>query len=150
KEIRDKYISPHLTTEFAIMYLPTEGLYAEICREPGLLEKLRKEFKILPAGPVTLSPFLNMIKMGYVTLNMQKKSSEVWAVLEEVRSEFAKFSDALTKVQDKIQGADKELNTLINTRTNAMNRKLNKFEALPHPEGSAGLPKDSNGSLLGE
>lgn len=122
KDISTKYIDVPNTTEFAIMFLPTEGLYSEVVRM-GLIEELQRE-KINIAGPTTMAALLNSLQMGFKTLAVQKKSAEVWKVLAEVKTEFAKFSDKLKKTQDSISKAQKELDNLAGTRMNAMNRKL--------------------------
>ncbi len=122
KDIRTKYIDVPRTTEFAIMFLPLEGLYAEIVRE-GLVEELQKE-KINIAGPTTMAALLNSLQMGFKTLAIQKSSGQVWKVLEEVKTEFGKFGEVLAKTQDRMRMASEELDKLIGTRTNMINRKL--------------------------
>ncbi len=130
KTIRDKYIDPPNTTDFAIMFLPVESLYAEILKHPGTFEKLQRDYHITITGPTTLSALLNSLQMGFRTLAVQKRSSEVWKVLSEVKTEFGKFSDHLVKVHNQINTASGSLDTLINTRTNVMERKLRKVENL--------------------
>lgn len=130
KDISTKYIDVPNTTEFAIMFLPTEGLYSEVVRM-GLIEELQRE-KINIAGPTTMAALLNSLQMGFKTLAVQKKSAEVWKVLAEVKTEFAKFSDVLKKTQDNIAKAQKELDTLAGTRMNAMNRKLRDVSTLDY------------------
>ena len=110
------------TTEFAIMFLPTEGLYAEVVRY-GLVEELQKE-KINIAGPTTMAALLNSLQMGFQTLAIQQHSAQVWKVLEEVKTEFGKFEAVLAKTQDRMRQASDELDKLVGTRTNAINRKL--------------------------
>ncbi len=122
KDISTKYIDVPNTTEFAIMFLPTEGLYSEVVRM-GLIEELQRE-KINIAGPTTMAALLNSLQMGFKTLAVQKKSAEVWKVLAEVKTEFAKFSDSLEKTKRIMSKAQDELNTLSGTRMNVMNRKL--------------------------
>ena len=122
KDIGTKYIDVPNTTEFAIMFLPTEGLYSEVVRM-GLIEELQRE-KINIAGPTTMAALLNSLQMGFKTLAVQKKSAEVWKVLAEVKTEFAKFSDSLEKTKRIMSKAQDELNTLSGTRMNVMNRKL--------------------------
>lgn len=130
KEIRDKYIDPPKTTDFAIMFLPTEGLYAEVLRQPGQVEKIQQNYRIVIAGPTTLSAILSSLRIGFRTLAIEKRSSEVWKILATVKMEFGKFGDMLTKVK-------KQLNTVSNTieqtgvRTRAMERKLRDVEKLP-------------------
>ena len=122
KDISTKYIDVPNTTEFAIMFLPTEGLYSEVVRM-GLIEELQRE-KINIAGPTTMAALLNSLQMGFKTLAVQKKSAEVWKVLAEVKTEFAKFSDSLEKTKRIMSKAQDELNTLSGARMNVMNRKL--------------------------
>lgn len=130
KEIADKYLDPPGTTDFAIMFLPTEGLYAEILRQPGLIEKLQQTFRVVVAGPTTLSAILSSLRMGFRTLAIEKRSSEVWNVLAAVKTEFGKFGDVLAKVKNPLDAAS---NTIDQTgvRTRAMKRKLREVEQLP-------------------
>jgi DNA recombination protein RmuC len=130
RDIARKYIAPPKTTNFAIMYLPTEGLYAEVLRRPGLIEALQREHRVTIAGPTTLSATLNSLQMGFRTLAIQKRSSEVWEVLGAVKTEFGTYADILGKVQKKLQEAS---NTVENglTRTRAIQRKLKNVEELP-------------------
>ena len=131
KTISEKYIYPPNTTNFAIMFLPTEGLYSEALREHGLFEKLQQDYKITIAGPTTLIAILNSLSMGFKTLAIEKKSSQVWQILEEVKTEFNKFSDTLQKVKRQLETASKSLDET-DTRTRAVNRKLDKIEQLPN------------------
>ena len=130
KEIADKYLDPPGTTDFAIMFLPTEGLYAEILRQPGLMEKLQQTVRVVVAGPTTLSAILSSLRMGFRTLAIEKRSSEVWHVLAAVKTEFGKFGDVLAKVKNHLDAAS---NTIDQTgvRTRAMKRKLREVEQLP-------------------
>jgi DNA recombination protein RmuC len=130
KEIRDKYLNPPDTTDFAIMFLPTEGLYAEVLRQPGQVEKIQQDYRIVVAGPTTLSAILSSLRVGFRTLAIEKRSSEVWKVLSAVKTEFGKFGDVLTKVQRQLNTAS---NTIEQTgmRTRAMERKLRAVEELP-------------------
>jgi DNA recombination protein RmuC len=137
KSIHEKYIDPPRTTEFAILFLPTEGLYAEIVQNVELFTALQRDFRITVTGPTTLAAFLNALQMGFKTLAIEKRSVEVWKVLGAVKTEFNKFSDALAKTQDKIRAADKELDTLVGTRTNVMKRQLRQVEELPEAEAEA-------------
>jgi len=130
KTISDKYIDPPHTTDFAIMFLPVESLYAEVLRHPGTFEKLQREYHITVTGPTTLSALLNSLQMGFRTLAVQKRSSEVWKVLSGVKTEFGKFSEHLSKVHKQINTASGTLDTLISTRTNALERKLRSVESL--------------------
>lgn len=130
KDIRDKYLNPPKTTDFAIMFLPTEGLYAEVLRQPGLPDRLQQECRVVPAGPTTLTALLNSLRMGFRTLAIEKRSSEVWHVLAAVKTEFGKFGDVLSKVKKQLTTAS---NTIDDTtkRTRAMARKLKDVEELP-------------------
>ena len=130
KEIRDKYIDPPKTTDFAVMFLPTEGLYAEVLRQPGQVEKIQQDYRIVIAGPTTLSAILNSLRVGFRTLAIEKRSSEVWKVLAAVKTEFGKFGDMLNKVKRQLKTAS---NTIDQTevRTRAMERKLRAVEGLP-------------------
>lgn len=131
KDIRDKYIDPPHTTDFGIMFLPIEGLFAEVVRQPELVALLQREFKIIVTGPTTLAAMLNSLQMGFKTLAIQKRSSEVWQILGAVKTEFGKFGDVLEKAQKKINEANKELDTLVGTRTRVMLSKLKQVEELP-------------------
>ena len=130
KTISDKYLDPPNTTDFGIMFLPVESLYAEVLKHPGTFEKLQRDYHITVTGPTTLSALLNSLQMGFRTLAVQKRSSEVWKVLSGVKTEFGKFSEHLTKVHKQISTASGSLDTLISTRTNAMERKLRSVETL--------------------
>ncbi|MDR3224874.1 MAG: DNA recombination protein RmuC, partial [Clostridiales Family XIII bacterium] len=133
RTIHDKYIDPPHTTDFAVMFLPTEGLYAEVVNL-GLIEDLQRLYKIVIAGPSTMVATLNSFQMGFKTLAIQKRSSEVWNVLGGVKTEFEKFGGVLEKARTKLQQADTELDSLIGTRTNAINRKLRNVTALKEPD----------------
>jgi DNA recombination protein RmuC len=124
KDICDKYIDPPHTTDFGILFLPIEGLYAEVIRNTELFEKLQRQYKITLVGPTTLATILNSFKMGFNTLVMNKKSSEVWKVLEGVKSEFQKFGGILEKVDKQLTTASNTLGSLKTTRVNAIERKL--------------------------
>jgi DNA recombination protein RmuC len=124
-----KYINVPETTPFAIMFLPFEGLYAEVARDNNLLESLQKEFSVTVAGPTNLSAILTSFQMGFRTLAIQKKGSDVWKVLGEVKTEFGKFGDMLEKAKGKIAGGLEDMDKLITTRTNVINRKLRDVEA---------------------
>jgi DNA recombination protein RmuC len=130
KTIRAKYISPPATTDFAILFLPTEGLYAEIIRRPGLFESLQREQRVTIAGPTTLSALLNSLQMGFRTLAIQQRSSEVWQTLSAVKNEFGKFGDVLVMVRKKLDEAGKHLDNT-SKRTRAIERKLRDVEILP-------------------
>lgn len=130
KSITEKYVEPPYTTDFAILFLPTEGLYAEVLRRPGLIESLQRDFRVTLAGPTTLMAMLNSLQMGFRTLALEKRSSEVWQVLGAVKTEFGKFGDVLARVKEQTQSV---LNTLdkAQTRSNVMHRALRQVEALP-------------------
>ncbi len=129
KDIHDKYIEPPYTTDFGIMFLPFEGLYAEVVRR-GLLEVLQRDYKVNIAGPTTMAALLNSLQMGFRTLAIQKRSGEVWNVLGAVKTEFDKFGDVLESAQSRINQANAELDKLIGTRTRAIQRKLKNVESL--------------------
>ncbi|UDG83196.1 DNA recombination protein RmuC [Candidatus Vallotia lariciata] len=130
KAITDKYVSPPYTTDFALLFLPTEGLYAEILRRPGLTDTLQRDYRVMIAGPTTLAALLNSLQMGFRTLAIEKRSSEVWQVLGAVKTEFGKFGDVLTKTKNQLATVAKSIE-LAETRTRQMNRKLRDVEALP-------------------
>jgi DNA recombination protein RmuC len=134
KDIHDKYLAPPFTTDFGILFLPTEGLYAEVLRRPGLVDDLQRTYRVSVAGPTTLTALLNSLQMGFRTLAIEKRSSEVWRVLGAVKGEFLKFGEVFERVQRKIEDADKILKSA-EVRTRAMNRKLRSVEALPEAEG---------------
>ncbi len=129
KDIREKYVEPPYTTNFGVLFLPFEGLYAEVVNL-GLLERLQREYQINIAGPSTMAALLNSLQMGFKTLAIQKRSNEVWTVLGAVKSEFDKFGDALAKMQLKMRQTDDEFEKLIGTRTRAIQRKLRSVQVL--------------------
>ena len=139
KSIADKYLEPPHTTDFAILFLPTEGLYAEVLRRPGLMEALQRDHRVTLAGPTNLMAMLNALQMGFRTLALEKRSSEVWQVLGAVKTEFGKFGDVLTRVRNQTQTV---LNTLdqAQTRSNVMHRALRQVDALPEADAQALLP----------
>ena len=128
KDIRDKYIDPPNTTEFAIMFLPTEGLYAEAVSR-GMVEVLQREYKVNLAGPSTMAALLNSLQMGFKTLAVQKRSAEVWKILGSVKTEFDKFNDVLVITQQRLDQANQELDKLVGVRTRQIRRKLSSVEA---------------------
>ncbi len=146
KDIRDKYIDPPNTTEFGIMFLPTEGLYAEAVSR-GMVEVLQREYKINIAGPSTMAALLNSLQMGFKTLAVQKRSAEVWKILGSVKTEFDKFNDVLVMTQQRLDQANQELDKLVGVRTRQIRRKLSSVEAntlsLDSPE--LGLPSLEDG-----
>ena len=134
KTIKDKYLDPPNTTDFGIMFLPLEGLFAEVVRQPDLVTELQRNYKIILTGPTTLAAMLNSLQMGFKTLAIQKRSSEVWQILGAVKTEFGKFGQVLEKTQKKLNDANKDLDALIGTRTRMMLSKLKKIEQLPSSE----------------
>ncbi len=134
KDIRDKYLDPPFTTDFAIMFLPFESIYAEVIRRSALVDQLRDEYKITVAGPTTLMAILNSLQMGFRTLSIQKRSSEVWKVLSTVKTEFGKFGGLLEKAQKNIQTGLGQLDDVVGTRTRAIQRQLNNVETIPSIE----------------
>lgn len=134
KDIRDKYIDPPNTTEFGILFLPTEGLYAEVIKRQQLVEDLQRDFKINITGPTTLIALLNSLQMGFKTLAIEKHSSQVWKVLGAVKTEFSKFETVLNAAQTKLNQASSEIDKLVGTRTRQINRKLESVEKLSHDQ----------------
>jgi len=130
KDISQKYIEPPKTTDFAIMYLPTEGLYSEVLRRPGLVEALQQKHRVTVSGPTTLAAILNSLQMGFRTLAIQKRSSEVWEVLSTVKTQFGKYADILDKVQEKLRQADIVVEDGLR-RTRVIQGKLKSVEELP-------------------
>jgi DNA recombination protein RmuC len=143
KSMVEKYVEPPYTTDFAILFLPTEGLYAEVLRRPGLMESLQRDHRITLAGPTTLLAMLSSLQMGFRTLALEKRSSEVWQVLGAVKTEFEKFGGVLAKVKSQTQTV---LNTLDNaeTRSRAMGRVLKQVEALPETQAQTLIPFDKD------
>lgn len=135
KDIHTKYIEPPYTTDFGIMFLPFEGLYAEVVRR-GMLEVLQREYKVNIAGPTTMAALLNSLQMGFKTLAIQKHSGEVWEVLGAVKTEFGNFSKVLESARKRLRLADEDLEKLVGTRTRAIERKLRGVESLSAPESS--------------
>ena len=134
KDIANKYIDPPNTTDFGIMFLPTEGLFAEVIRQPDMITFLQREYKIVITGPTTLAAMLNSLQMGFKTLAIQKRSSEVWNVLASVKKEFNTFGGVLEKAQKKINEANNEIENLVGTRTRMMQSKLKNVEQLELPD----------------
>ncbi len=136
RSIRDKYLAPPDTTDFGIMFLPTEGLYAEVLRRPGLFEELQREYKVIITGPTTLAALLNSLQMGFRTLAIEKRSSEVWTLLGAVKTEFSTFGAILEKTSKKLQEAGNSIDAAA-TRSRAIQRKLRDVQALPAVEAAA-------------
>ena len=137
KDIRDKYLAPGHTTDFGVMFLPVEGLYAEVVRR-GTAERLQREYKIVVAGPTTMAALLNSLQMGFKTLAIQKRSSEVWKVLGSVKAEFDTFGQALAQTQNRLNQASSELENLVGVRTRQIQRKLQQVTLLPGEEETSG------------
>lgn len=133
RSIRDKYVAPPHTTDFALLYLPTEGLYAEALRRPGLADTLQRDWRVSLTGPTTLAALLNSLQMGFRTLAIEQRSAEVWAVLGAVKTEFGKFGEALAHTRKKLDEASNSISKA-ETRTRQLSRKLREVEALPAGE----------------
>ena len=131
RDIRDKYLDPPYTTDFGIMFLPFENIYAEVIRRTALVEQLQREFRVIVTGPTTLGAILNSLQMGFRTLAIEKRSSEVWTVLAAVKTEFGKFGGMLEKVQKNLETAGSQLDEVIGKRTRAIERKLRNVQELP-------------------
>ncbi|HWU98603.1 MAG TPA: DNA recombination protein RmuC [Oxalicibacterium sp.] len=147
KKIAEKYLSPPLTTDFAILFLPTEGLYAEVMRRPGLADDLQRTHRVSIAGPSTLSALLNSLQMGFRTLALEKRSSEVWQVLGAVKTEFGKFGEVLSATKATLERAAKNIEQA-ETRSRQMSRKLKSVEALPSETAQQLLGGEPLGDLL--
>lgn len=145
KKISSKYVSPPHTTDFAILFLPTEGLFAEVARISGLVEALQNEYRIVVAGPTTLAAMLNSLRLGFRTLAIEKRSSEVWGILGSVKTEFQKFGDIVDATKKSIDAAAKKFDE-VGRRTRAVQRKLRDVEVLPAATQPAALPAEE---LLG-
>jgi len=130
KDIFDKYLDPPHTTDFAILYLPVEGLYAEIAQKPGLVDSLQRQYRVTISGPTTITAILNSFQMGFRTLAVEKRSSEVWMVLNSIKKEFGIFGDLLTKTQKKLQEASNVIEDA-NSKSHTIVSKLNKVQSLP-------------------
>ena len=140
KSIADSYLAPPHTTDFAILFLPTEGLYAEVLRRPGLMDTLQRDYRVTLAGPTTLLAMLNSLHMGFRTLALEQQASEVWKVLGAVKTEFDRYGDWVEKVREQVQKAADTLDRA-DTRSRQMRRALKNVEALPEGEAQALLPK---------
>lgn len=143
KDIRDKYIDPPYTTDFGIMFLPVEGLYAEVVRRTSLIETLQREYKIVITGPTTLAAILNSLQMGFRTLAIEKRSSEVWKILGAVKTEFTRFGDVLKKAQEKITKAGEDIDQLVGTRTRKIQNRLRAIQELPYVESNLVLDEEN-------
>jgi DNA recombination protein RmuC len=135
RAIREKYIDPPHTTDFGIMFLPVEGLYAEVLRRPGLCDSLQREYRIVVTGPTTLAALLNSLQMGFRTLAIEKRSSEVWELLGAVKTQFGKFGEVLAKTKKKLQEASNTIDQA-EVRTRVITRKLSKVQELPNSDSA--------------
>ncbi|MGL5546992.1 MAG: DNA recombination protein RmuC [Tannerellaceae bacterium] len=144
KDISDKYLAPPYTTDFGIMFLPFEGIYAEVVRRSALLEDLQRNYKVVVTGPTTLAAILNSLQMGFRTLAIQKHSSEVWAILGAVKKEFDNFGGMLEKAQKNIQTASGQIEEVLGKRTRAIQRRLKSVDSLSEKEARAILPEIGN------
>ncbi|MDE0560897.1 DNA recombination protein RmuC [Algoriphagus sp. NF] len=135
-DIRSKYLNPPYTTDFAILFLPVESLYAEVLRHPGLAQEIQQEYKVLVTGPTTLSAILNSLQMGFKTLAIQQRSSEVWQILGAVKTEFSKFGTLIERTQKKLQEANDDLDKLVGVRTRVIQRKLKDVQEIPQDDSN--------------
>ncbi|MDR2035768.1 MAG: DNA recombination protein RmuC [Coriobacteriales bacterium] len=150
RSIRDKYINPPTTTDFAIMFVPTEGLYAEVLRTPGLFEELQRDHRVTVVGPTNLVAFLSSLQMGFRTLAIEKRSSEVWKLLGAVKTDFGRYEVLLDNVQKKLDQASKEIGK-VSDKTRTINRRLNKVQELPESESLPLLEEgDDSEEIIGE
>ena len=144
KDIRDKYIDPPNTTDFGLMFLPTEGIYAEVLKNQNLVELIQREYKVNITGPTTLVALLNRLQMGFRSLAIEKHSSEVWKILGAVKTEFSKFETVLNSAQNKLNQASSEIDKLVGTRTRQINRKLKNIDKLSFEDTDAYLPQEDS------
>lgn len=150
RDIRDKYIDPPNTTDFALLFLPFEGIYAEVIRRSALIDQLQNEYKVAVTGPTTLAAYLNSLQMGFRTLALQQRSSEVWQVLGAVKTEFEKFGGLLEKAQKNIHTASDTVDELLGKRTRAIARRLKNVEGLSPADTKTILPEIGNGEYTEE
>jgi DNA recombination protein RmuC len=143
KDVQTKYTDPPATTDFAILFIPVEGLYAELVRA-GMVEELQREYKVTLAGPTTMSALLNSLQMGFRTLAIQKRSGEVWKVLGKVKTEFDTFASVLEATQNRLNQANAELDKLVGVRTRQIQRTLKNVESLPIDNSMAALQEDND------
>ena len=144
KDIRDKYIDPPNTTDFGLMFLPTEGIYAEVLKNQSLVEFIQREYKVNITGPTTLVALLNSLQMGFRSLAIEKHSSEVWKILGAVKTEFSKFETVLNSAQNKLNQASSEIDKLVGTRTRQINRKLKNIDKLSFEDTDTYLPQEDS------
>ncbi len=151
RDIRDKYLNPPVTTDFALLFLPVEGLYAEVLRDPALFEQLRRQYQVVVVGPTTVSAILNSLQLGFRTLAIEKRTGEVWKILSAVKNEFGKFGKVLEHTQKKLQEASNSIETASH-RSRQIQRKLNKVQELPVEEAAQvlALEEDSDFSSAAE
>ena len=142
KDIKEKYVCPPYTTNFAVMFLPIEGLYAEVVKL-GLVEQLQGRYSVTVAGPTTMAALLNSLQMGFQTLSLQKKTSEVWEVLGSVKTEFDRFNEILTQIQNRLNAANVDLDKLIGVRSRAITRSLKEVtDSLPSSHNRKSLESE--------
>jgi DNA recombination protein RmuC len=144
--IKEKYVDPPHTTDFGIMFLPVEGLYAEVLRRPGLCDFLQRQYRIVVTGPTTLAALLNSLQMGFRTLAIEKRSSEVWELLGAVKTEFGKFGDVLAKTKKKLQEASNTIDKA-EVRTRAIERKLRDVQEIPQGEVAGVISEDDGAEI---
>jgi DNA recombination protein RmuC len=140
KAIKEKYVAPPHTTDFALLFLPTEGLYAEVLRRPALVEAMQRDHKVVLVGPTTLAAILNSLQMGFRTLAIEQRSTEVWRLLNEVKKQFGLFGDLLVKVDEKLRQASNTIGDATK-RTRVIQSRLSAVEALPEQEAALLLPE---------
>jgi len=143
RTIREKYVAPPHTTDYAILFVPSEGLYAEMLRRPGLFDSLHREHRIVLAGPTTLTAILSSLQAGHRSFALEKRSTEVWEVLGAVKTEFARFGEILAKTKKKLDEASNTIDDA-QRRTHAMSRQLRSVEALPEQRTQSLLPLDED------
>ncbi len=143
KDIKTKYVNPPKTTNFAVMFLPVEGLYAEVAKM-GLIEELQQTYSVTIAGPTTMSALLNSFQMGFRTLAIQKKSGEVWRILGAVKTEFAKYNELVAKIQNKLESTSRDFDTLVGTRSRMLESKLKTVEGLSDADSAKALELSDN------
>jgi DNA recombination protein RmuC len=144
RRIREKYIDPPNTTDFALLFLPTEGLYAEVVRRAGLIDDLQRVSRVVIAGPTTLAALLNSLQMGFRTLAVERRTSEVWAVLGAVKTEFGRFGDVLARTKQQLQTVSNSLDGA-EVRSRAIAKRLRDVESLPQAQARELLPEDPEG-----
>lgn len=144
RDIRDKYIAPPHTTEIGLLFVPIEGLYAELTRRPALMELLQREYQVIITGPTTLSAILHTVSFGYKTMVLEQRSGEIRKTLGAVKTEFSKFGEALQKAQERISKAGEDIDELVGRRTRQINRQLRHLESLPEEEAKRRIDGETN------